>query len=260
MGRVLALLVAAIVVPAAALAQGSISGTVTDASRRPLPGVTVIAVSPPPAAPSRPVVTDREGRFVIGDLDPSRTYTVSFVLPGFELHRRTDVSASAGGPPLDVSLRVGALAETLAVPVPQLDLSGPRLSPQVPGRMCLHDTAETAAEAERRSEALRAMRLIARAIVMATGDSRPARFPSWEALASSPAVETLKQGSGAAAELARKMAWGTTEPLPGWRVSYVATLLDVRFALADERDPCGFTYSSADPQVIPPAGRLRPLT
>src|SRR5690606_150481 len=113
----------------------------------------------------------------------------------------------------------------------------------------LHDTGETAAEAQRRTEALAAMRLIARAVVDATRTSRPVRFPFWEDLAASPAVEALKQGSGAPAELARKMAWGTPEPLPGWRLTYVTTLVEVRFALTDERDPCGFTYSSTDPQV-----------
>lgn len=245
--------------PTAASAQGSIGGTVTDASRRALPGVTVIVFAAPPAGPARQAVTDRSGRFVVADLDPSRTYAVGFLLPGFEPEWRMDVSASAGAPGLEVSLRAGARAGTGIAPLPQLDLPGPRLMPPGPGRECLHDTRESDAEADRRIEALRAMRLIAYAVSTTAGRGRHARFPSWAALAASPVVESLRNGSGTAAELARRIAWGSGEPLPGWRLSYAVTVADVRFALTDERDPCGFTYASTDPQVIPPTARVLPL-
>jgi hypothetical protein len=260
MCRALALVVALLIAPTSAFAQGRITGTVTDSSGRALPGVTIMLLTPPSTAAAQTTVTDRNGGFALTGLDPSRIYTVGFLLPGFDPEWRTDVRVTTGGPPLEISLRPGALAETQTLPRPWFFRPGPPLMPQIPGRMCLHDVGESDAEAQRRIEALGAMRLIARAVVAFTGNSRPARFPSWEALAASPAVDMSKQGSGAIAELARKMAWGSAEPLPGWRLSYVATLVDVRFALADERDPCGFTYSSADPQVIPPMGRVRPLT
>ncbi len=261
--RALILVLGALAIPGAtASAQGTITGTVRDADRRPLPGVTVVALAPPPSGPPRQAVSDASGRFVVSDLDPSRAYAVSFLLRGFEAERLTIVPADVGGA-LDVTLRAGPSFETVTPPfslLPQLDLPGPRLAPQVPGRPCLHDTAETPAEAARRLDALRAMRLIATVVSSAAGRDRFARFTSWAALASSPAVESLRQGAGPAAELANRIAWGSAEPLPGWRLAYATTIAEVRYALTDERDPCGFTYRSTDPQVVPPTARVLPLT
>ena len=120
--------------------------------------------------------------------------------------------------------------------------------PQRPdGRTCLHGENESAAEAARRIEALAAMRLIdyvVEARAPLTG------FPEWEELSTSPVVASLQGGGGPGGALARKLAWGSPQPLPGWGIAYVATRTDVRFSLTDLRDPCGFTYTSMDPEVI----------
>ena len=44
-----------------------------------------------------------------------------------------------------------------------------------------------------------------------------------------------------------------------WRISYERSVTSVRFALTDTTDPCNFTYSSEDPDVMPPHGRVVPL-
>ncbi len=259
------LLVAALLIsvglPVTAHAQGVVSGLVTD-GRRPLPGVAVTATTDE-AADSLPrrAVTDAAGRYRIDGLDPARRHTLLFALPGFSVIMRPNVDVSGAGTTVDVTLRVGPLAESLIVPGP-FDTPGPRLQPAVPGRACLHDTNETAVEAQRRTEALVAMRLISSIVAdAAVGAPRLGSFPAWDALAGLPAVAVLRNGSGPAAEVARRIDWGGAEPLPGWGIAYVTTRTDVRFALTDLRDPCGFSYSSTDPQVIPPSfGRILPLT
>jgi len=66
-GAVTAVLCAALLVPAAALAQdtGVIVGVVTDEARQRLPGVTVTVKT---AAGVRSVVTDKQGRYRIASL------------------------------------------------------------------------------------------------------------------------------------------------------------------------------------------------
>ena len=64
-----------------AQASGVISGTVTDADNRPLPGVTVTVASADDSQP-RSIVTNANGRYEIVDLATS-TYTVTAELPGF---------------------------------------------------------------------------------------------------------------------------------------------------------------------------------
>jgi hypothetical protein len=125
-------------------------------------------------------------------------------------------------------------------------------------RRCLHGGDESAAEAARREEALAAMRLI---VGVVQQSARPQRaYPTWEALADSTLVSGLREMAGPAGELARKIQWGTSEPLPGWGIAYVAARVEVRFALTDLRDPCGFTLSSMDPRVVPQGpARIVPL-
>lgn len=254
-------LVMAVGFPAMSLAQGVLAGRVTDLERQPLPGVTVTAATDAPGELPRRAVTDGEGRYRFENLDPARRYTLQFALPGFVAASRPDIDVTAAGVTVDVALSVGPLAETLMVP-PPFDMAGPRLQPAVPGRPCLHDSSETAVEAQRRAEALIAMRLIASVVAgAAAGSPRLGVFPAWDALANLAAVAALRNGSGPAADLARRMDWGGAEPLPGWGIAYVATRTDVRFAMTDLRDPCGFSYSSTDPHVIPPSfGRVLPLT
>jgi Carboxypeptidase regulatory-like domain len=85
--------------PRDGLAQGAISGTVTDGST-PLPGVTVIAASQALIERTRTAVTDGKGRYVLFDLRPG-SYRVEFQLFGFNI------------PPVDVILSERQLSETV---------------------------------------------------------------------------------------------------------------------------------------------------
>jgi hypothetical protein len=125
------------------------------------------------------------------------------------------------------------------------------VAPQI--ERCLHGNAETAVEKERRTEALAAMRMIDH--VFAQGIALSPSL-TWERLASQPGVGDLKRMDGRVGALANKLAWGASEPLPGWRISWVQapqTLQNpaaILFALTDVRDSCRFRYSSNDPDVI----------
>ena len=81
--RVLAAFLATVVMSAVAAAQpsGVISGTVTDADNRPLPGVTVTLASSDESL-HRSIVTNANGRYEIVGL-ATGTYTVTAELPGF---------------------------------------------------------------------------------------------------------------------------------------------------------------------------------
>jgi len=86
--RILVVLGSVLIIPSAASAQGSIAGSVRDASGAVLPGVTVEASSPALIEKTRSVVTDGTGQYKIVDLRPG-IYTVTFTLPGFSTVRRT---------------------------------------------------------------------------------------------------------------------------------------------------------------------------
>src|SRR5690242_10676695 len=113
--RIVGVLVAALLLPAAVYAQASISGTVKDTSGAVLPGVTVEAASPVLIEKVRTAVTDGNGRYQIVDLRPG-TYTVTFTLTGFNTSKRDNVVlAGSAGSVVDTELRVGALEETITV-------------------------------------------------------------------------------------------------------------------------------------------------
>ena len=78
----LAALTCLALLPAAALAQSSITGEVSDNTGGVLPGVTVEASSPALIEGSRVAITDGTGRYTIVDLRPG-TYAVTMTLPGF---------------------------------------------------------------------------------------------------------------------------------------------------------------------------------
>jgi len=78
--NVLATALTALLFPALALAQGSITGTVRDSSGAVLPGVTVEAASPVLIEKVRSVTSDATGQYRIVDLRPG-TYAVTFALP-----------------------------------------------------------------------------------------------------------------------------------------------------------------------------------
>ena len=92
---------------------GTLSGTVTDETGSPLPGVTVTAISQGQLA-ERAAVTDAEGRFVLRDL-PLATYSLIFTLDGFSEVRFDEIEVSFGEQrELNVEMTGGAF-ETITV-------------------------------------------------------------------------------------------------------------------------------------------------
>ena len=101
--------------PSAAHAQGTLTGTVRDASGGVLPGVTVEASSPALIEKVRTVVTDGSGQYRIIDLNPG-TYSLTFTLPGFSVVRRDGIQlAGTATLTIPVEMRVGGLEETITV-------------------------------------------------------------------------------------------------------------------------------------------------
>src|SRR5262245_20631467 len=104
-----------LLVPAAAAAQGSITGVVRDSSGAVLPGVTVEAASAALIEKVRTVITDGSGQYRVVDLRPG-TYTITFTLAGFNTFRREGVELSGSfTATVNAELRVGAVEETVTV-------------------------------------------------------------------------------------------------------------------------------------------------
>src|SRR5438094_5756071 len=108
-------LVCLVVLPSAAFAQASITGTVKDTSGAVLPGVTVEASSPVLIEKVRSAVTDSAGLYRIVDLRPG-TYSMTVSLPGFATIRRDGIEVT-GSVTLTIpfDLKVGAVQETVTV-------------------------------------------------------------------------------------------------------------------------------------------------
>ncbi len=117
--------------PAMAFAQADqarVMGIVTDSSGGALPGVTVTLNGP---ATSAPVVTDGSGRYLTGWVAPG-SYTLTFVLSGFETRTLTRVVLSAGQTVvLDQQLGLGALSETVEVRAPAPAPPAPPIPPRI---------------------------------------------------------------------------------------------------------------------------------
>src|SRR5262245_60119612 len=93
----------------------SIIGQVKDESGAVLPGVTVTAVSPALQVPSVTMVTDAQGEYRLTPL-PLGTYQVEYALSGFTTIKNDNVRLTSGFvAKLDVTLKVGTLAETVTV-------------------------------------------------------------------------------------------------------------------------------------------------
>ncbi len=101
--------------PAVAHAQSAIAGVVKDTSGAVLPGVTVEAASDVLIEKTRSVVTDGEGAYRIVDLRPG-TYTISFILPGFQTFKREGLQLPANfTATVNADMSVGALEESVTV-------------------------------------------------------------------------------------------------------------------------------------------------
>ena len=113
--KMLTVLASSAIIPSAALAQGSITGVVRDASGAVLPGTTVEASSPALIEKVRSVATDGTGQYRIVDLRPG-TYTVTFTLPGFSTVKREGLELTGSfAATVNIELKVGGLAETVTV-------------------------------------------------------------------------------------------------------------------------------------------------
>jgi hypothetical protein len=113
--RSAAVLVVLLLLPAAALAQGAITGVVKDVSGAVLPGVTVEAASPVLIEKVRSVATDATGQYRIVDLRPG-TYSVTFSLPGFKTVKRDGIELTGTFvATVSADLTVGELQETVTV-------------------------------------------------------------------------------------------------------------------------------------------------
>ena len=92
-----------------ALARGTLTGTVRDASGAVLPGVTVEASSPALIEKVRTVVTDNAGIYRIVNLDPG-VYSLTFTLQGFSQIKREDIELIGSATlTIPIEMRVGNL-------------------------------------------------------------------------------------------------------------------------------------------------------
>jgi hypothetical protein len=112
---------------------------------------------------------------------------------------------------------------------------------------CLHGENETQVQRQRREEAIDGADLINRILDRGRRDTA---YPTWEALAKSPRIAAYSGIAGTVGDLVRKMEWGTDQPLPGWRIHYVAAQDGYAFSLRDMRDACQLTLASNDTGVI----------
>ena len=105
----------AMLMPAMAFAQASITGVVRDTSGAVLPGVNVEAASPALIEKVRSTVTTDTGQYRIENLRPG-TYSVTFTLPGFSTVKRDAVELQGSfSATINADLRVGEIAETITV-------------------------------------------------------------------------------------------------------------------------------------------------
>src|SRR5881392_1157598 len=111
----LAIAAAIVLLPSLALAQGTLTGTVKDASGAVLPGVTVEAASPALIEKTRAAVTDSAGQYRLIDLRPG-TYVVTFALQGFSTAKREGIELTGSFvATVNAELRVGTVQETVTV-------------------------------------------------------------------------------------------------------------------------------------------------
>jgi hypothetical protein len=111
----LALMIPSLASAQGALARGTLTGTVRDASGAVLPGVTVEAASPRLIEKARTAITDSAGVYRIVDLDPG-VYSLTFSLEGFSQVRHDGLELSGSATlTIPVEMRLGNLTETIVV-------------------------------------------------------------------------------------------------------------------------------------------------
>ena len=94
---------------------GRIAGTLTDETGGALPGVAATLTSPALLVPQVVLVSDAQGEYQFVDLPPG-TYRIVFELSGFNTLVREGIVLTSGfAARVDVSLRVGAMAERITV-------------------------------------------------------------------------------------------------------------------------------------------------
>jgi hypothetical protein len=107
--------VGSLILPPSVLAQSAIAGIVRDTTGAVLPGVTVEATSPALIEKLKSATTNEAGQYRIVDLRPG-TYAVAFTLTGFTTVRREGIVLEANfTAPINVELKVGAVAESVTV-------------------------------------------------------------------------------------------------------------------------------------------------
>jgi hypothetical protein len=111
-------LLASVLLASAAFAQvqtGSILVRSVDEQGAVVPGATITISSPVLVAGTQTGVTDSAGAYRFPSLPPG-TYTIKTELSGFQTVIREDVAVSAGSTtPIDITMKVGALTETMTV-------------------------------------------------------------------------------------------------------------------------------------------------
>src|SRR5688572_13727580 len=106
---------AALLLPAVVFAQGTLTGTVRDASGAVMPGVTVEASSDVLIEKVRTATTDGSGQWRIIDLRPG-VYRVTFTLTGFSTVVREDIELTGSATlTIPAEMRVGNLQEQIVV-------------------------------------------------------------------------------------------------------------------------------------------------
>jgi hypothetical protein len=121
------------------------------------------------------------------------------------------------------------------------------------GQGCLHRGAETAAERQRRTDALIAVRFInsAESAARRTGTYRPlselSRF-----------LAPHRSDGGRLGEIARQMRFDTDEVLAGWTMQLVAGSDAYMLMMRDDMDPCGYGYASSDDGIVLEGHRVGP--
>ena len=104
-----------LLIPTAAYAQATLAGVVRDASDAVLPGVTVEVSSPVLIEKVRTATTDGTGQYRLTQLPPG-TYSMSVTLTGFTTVKREGIEVTGSGViPINIAMRIGAVAETITV-------------------------------------------------------------------------------------------------------------------------------------------------